>query len=156
LGWRDDIPEIMQILDVFVLPSLNEGMGRVLVEAMAAGKAIVASDAGGIPDLIIHGHNGFLVPPKDSNRLAEAIITLLKDTHRREEMGKNGKLLAKRYSVESMVDKIETLYEELLDRKDRTFTARSPSRRSGSLESPQLTAFSFNGVGRVHREIRKK
>jgi glycosyltransferase involved in cell wall biosynthesis len=117
LGWRDDIPEIMQILDVFVLPSLNEGMGRVLVEAMAAGKAIVASDAGGIPDLIIHGHNGFLVPPKDSNRLAEAIITLLKDTHRREEMGKNGKLLAKRYSVESMVDKIETLYEELLPKE---------------------------------------
>jgi glycosyltransferase involved in cell wall biosynthesis len=114
LGWRDDVPEIMQIIDVFVLPSLNEGMGRVLVEAMAAGKAIVASDTGGIPDLIKHGHNGLLVPPKDPNRLAEAIIILLKDTHRRQEMGENGKLLAKRYSAESMVKKIDTLYEELL------------------------------------------
>ena len=118
LGWRDDVPEIMQLLDIFVLPSLNEGMGRVLVEAMAAGKSIVASDTGGIPDLIKHGHNGLLVPPKDSNRLAEAIITLLKDTHRREEMGKNGKLLAKIYSVESMVNKIETLYEELLAKEE--------------------------------------
>lgn len=114
LGWRDDIPEIMQILNVFVLPSLNEGMGRVLVEAMAAGKAIVASDTGGIPYLIKHGHNGLLVPPKDPNRLAEAIITLIKDAHRRQEMGENGKLLAKRYSAESMVKKIDTLYEELL------------------------------------------
>lgn len=120
LGWRDDVPEIMQLLDIFVLPSLNEGMGRVLVEAMAAGKAIVASDTGGIPDLIIHGHNGLLVPPEDSSRLAEAIITLLKDTHRRKEMGKNGTLLAKRYSVESMVDKIDTLYEELLAKEGHT------------------------------------
>lgn len=156
LGWRDDVPEIMQLLDIFVLPSLNEGMGRVLVEAMAAGKAIVASDTGGIPDLIIHGHNGLLVPPKDSNRLAEAIITLLKDTHRREEIGKNGRLLAKRYSVEFMVDKIETLYEGLLAKKGRTFSARSPSTRSRSLESPQLNALRFNGAGRVRREIRKK
>jgi glycosyltransferase involved in cell wall biosynthesis len=114
LGWRDDIPEIMQIMDVFVLPSLNEGMGRVLVEAMAAGKAIVASDTGGIPDLVSHGHNGLLVPPRNSNQLAEAIITLLTDTHRREEMGKNGKLLAQKYSIESMVNKIDTLYETLL------------------------------------------
>jgi hypothetical protein len=71
---------------------------------------------------IIHGHNGLLVLPEDSSRLAEAIITLLKDTHGREAMGKNGTLLAKRYSVESMVDKIDTPYKELLAKKDRTFT----------------------------------
>jgi glycosyltransferase involved in cell wall biosynthesis len=117
LGWRDDIPEIMQILDVFVLPSLNEGMGRVLVEAMAAGKPIVASDTGGIPDLIIDGYNGLLVPPRDSSRLTEAITMLLEDTLRREEMGKNGKLLAQGYSVESMVNKIDTLYQTLLTQK---------------------------------------
>jgi glycosyltransferase involved in cell wall biosynthesis len=66
LGWRGDIDEIMPIFDIFVLPSLNEGMGRVLVEAMAAGKPIVASNVGGIPDLVQHGHNGLLVPPGDS------------------------------------------------------------------------------------------
>lgn len=117
LDWRSDIPETMGMFELFVLPSLNEGMGRVLVEAMAARKAIIASDTGGIPDMVIHGHNGLLVPPEDSSRLAEAIITLLKDSHRREEMGRNGRLLAQRYSVESMVNKIDALYETLLTQK---------------------------------------
>ena len=65
LGWRDDIPEIMPLFDVFVLPSLNEGMGRVLVEAMAAGRPVVASRVGGIPDLVRHGETGLLVTPRD-------------------------------------------------------------------------------------------
>lgn len=114
LHWRSDIPKIINMFDLFALPSLNEGMGKVLVEAMAAGKPIVASDTGGIPDLVTHGYNGLLVPPGNPSRLAEAIVTLLKDSNRRQEIGKNGKLLAQRYSLESMVEKIETLYEELL------------------------------------------
>ena len=57
LGWRPDVAEVMSTFDVFVLPSLNEGMGKVLVEAMAMGKPIIASDIGGIPDLIIHWNN---------------------------------------------------------------------------------------------------
>jgi len=114
LHWRSDIPKIIRMFDLFTLPSLNEGMGKVLVEAMAAGKAIVASNTGGIPDLVVHAHNGLLVPPGNPSRLAEAIVTLLKDSNKRQEMGENGKLLAQRYSVESMVNKTETLYEELL------------------------------------------
>ncbi len=70
LGWRNDIDEIMPLFDIFVLPSLNEGMGRVLVEAMAAGKPIVASNVGGIPDLVKHDLNGLLVPPGDEKALA--------------------------------------------------------------------------------------
>ena len=73
LGWRNDIDEIMPIFDIFVLPSLNEGMGRVLVEAMAAGKPIVASNVGGIPDLVQHDDNGLLVPPGDEKALAAGI-----------------------------------------------------------------------------------
>ena len=68
LGWRDDLHEIMPLFDVFVLPSLNEGMGRVLVEAMAAGRPIVASRVGGISDLVRHGVNGLLVPPRDERQ----------------------------------------------------------------------------------------
>ena len=60
----------MPVFDIFVLPSLNEGMGRVLVEAMAAGKPIVASDVGGIPDLVKHEHNGLLVPAGDEKAKA--------------------------------------------------------------------------------------
>jgi len=113
LGWRDDIPEIMQILDIFVLPSLNEGMGRVLVEAMAAGRPIVASKVGGIPDLVKDGQNGFLVKPGDVIGLSSAIKKLLDDKKMREEMGRKGRAMAGDYSVEKMIEKIDALYTSL-------------------------------------------
>lgn len=110
LGWRDDIPEIMQILDIFVLPSLNEGMGRVLVEAMAAGRPVVASKVGGIPDLVEHKKNGFLVGPGDVNGTALAIKRLLIDKGMRDEMGRMGRAMAQNFTVEGMVKKIDALY----------------------------------------------
>jgi len=116
LGWRDDIPEIMHILDVFVLPSLNEGMGRVLIEAMAAGRPIIASNVGGIPDLVIQGENGLLVPAKDIKALAEGIEYLLENQSERIEMGEKGRKMATNYGVNSMVEKIDRLYLELLGR----------------------------------------
>lgn len=114
LGWRDDIPEIMQVLDVFVLPSLNEGMGRVLVEAMAAGKPVVASRVGGILDLVKEGQNGCLAEPGDEKGLAIAIKKLLDDKKMRDEMGKRGREMAQGFSVEKMIEKIDVLYESLL------------------------------------------
>ena len=114
LGWRDDLAKIISIYDVFVLPSLNEGMGRVLVEAMALGKPIVASNIGGIPDLVIHGKNGFLVPPKNPKELAKYIQILLEDEKKREKMGLAGKEMSLNFSAENMVEKIEKLYGELL------------------------------------------
>jgi glycosyltransferase involved in cell wall biosynthesis len=117
LGWRDDIPEIMQILDIFVLPSLNEGMGRVLVEAMASGKPIVASNVGGIPDLVKHGHNGFLVGPGNVNGLSLAIKELIEDEQLRLKMGAKGKSMAPHFRVEKMVEKIDALYSSLCHAK---------------------------------------
>jgi len=114
LGWRDDIPEIMETIDVFVLPSLNEGMGRVLVEAMAAGKPVVASRVGGILDLVKEGQNGFLAEPGDEKGLAIAIKKLLEDKKMRDEMGKRGREIAQDFSVEKMVEKIDVLYERSL------------------------------------------
>ena len=113
LGWRDDIPEIMQVLDIFVLPSLNEGMGRVLVEAMAMGKPIVASKVGGIPDLVKDGYNGFLVNPGDAKGLSFAIRKLLLGRKMRDEMGSRGRAMVKDFSVEKMIEKIDTLYFSL-------------------------------------------
>jgi len=113
LGWRDDIPEIMQIFDIFVLPSLNEGMGRVLVEAMAAGKAVIASNVGGVPDLVKHGRNGFLAKPGDVHDLSGCIQKLLSDNKMRAEMGTKGEELSRNFSVERMVDKIDNLYFSL-------------------------------------------
>lgn len=117
LGWRDDAAKVLSIYDVFVLPSLNEGMGRVLVEAMALGKPIVASDIGGIPDLVTHGKNGFLVPPKNPKELAKHIQILIEDKAKREKMGLAGKKMALDFSAENMVEKIDKLYEELLMQK---------------------------------------
>jgi len=118
LGWRDDVDMIISIYDVFVLPSLNEGMGRVLVEAMALGKPIVASHIGGIPDLITQGKNGFLVPPRNPEQLAKYIQILIEDKEKRESMGQAGKKISLKFSKEIMVEKITGLYNELLFKKN--------------------------------------
>jgi len=121
LGWRDDVAKIISIYDIFVLPSLNEGMGRVLVEAMAIGKPIVASNIGGIPDLVTHGKNGFLVPPKNPEQLAKYIQILLEDKEKRGKIGLAGREMALNFSAENMVKMIASLYEELLIQKNICF-----------------------------------
>ena len=114
LGWREDVAEIMQIFDIFVLPSLNEGMGRVLVEAMAAAKPVVASRVGGIPDLVKDEKTGLLVPPGDEQALANAIMRLAKNPTEARRMGAAGKLFCHSFSLEAMVEKLGHLYDELI------------------------------------------
>jgi glycosyltransferase involved in cell wall biosynthesis len=99
---------------MLVLPSLNEGMGRVLVEAMAAGKPVVASNVGGIPDLVRHGETGYLVPPADEKALADSIKKLLDDFGNAWEMGQQGKKLCEQFSLESMIEKLDDLYSDLI------------------------------------------
>lgn len=119
LGWRPDVAEIISTFDIFVLPSLNEGMGRVLIEAMALGKPIVASDVGGIPDLVVDSKNGYLVPVGDVEALVARIRELLDDSGKREKMGKNGKSRSVNYSSDLMVKKIDRLYQAALQQKHR-------------------------------------
>jgi glycosyltransferase involved in cell wall biosynthesis len=114
LGWRQDVDEIMPIFDMLVLPSLNEGMGRVLVEAMAAGKPVVASRVGGIPDLVRHGVTGFLVPPADEKALADGIKKLLSDPEKAFVMGIQGRKFCKQFSLEAMIQKLDDLYSDLV------------------------------------------
>jgi glycosyltransferase involved in cell wall biosynthesis len=114
LGWRDDIEELMQIFDVLVLPSLNEGMGRVLVEAMASGKPVVASRVSGIPDLVKHGRTGILVPPADEDALANAIMRLVNNPQEAKSMGELGRFHSLRFSLETMVEKIDEIYDGLI------------------------------------------
>jgi glycosyltransferase involved in cell wall biosynthesis len=114
LGWRQDIHELMPVFDIFVLPSLNEGMGRVLVEAMAAGKPVVASRVGGIPDLVRDGETGHLVPPADEKALADAILKLLKDPDQAKLMGQRGKEWCRQFSLEAMIAKLDDLYSDLM------------------------------------------
>lgn len=100
--------------DFFVFPSLWEGFGLVLLEAMALRKAIVASQVSAIPESVIHGETGFLVPPKDPGQLAEAMLRLLQDHALRCRMGDAGyRRLQTRFSVTSMVAETEKLYAHL-------------------------------------------
>ncbi len=114
-GWRKDAAEILDLFDILVLPSLNEGMGKVLVEGMALGKPIVASSVGGIIDLVKNGENGILVPPRDSDALGNAILQLIKNKNLAEELGKNGKAkVYPEFDASVMVKEIDDLYDSLL------------------------------------------
>ena len=81
LGMRNDVPEIISCSDLFVLPSINEGFGVVLLEAMAMKCPIVATNVGGVPEVVLDGETGILVPPGDPVQLARGIIRLLKDRY---------------------------------------------------------------------------
>jgi len=120
LGWRPDVADVMATFDIFVLPSLNEGMGKVLVEAMAMGKPIIASDVGGITNLVISGENGFLVPPADPEAIAERIKILFSNNTNRNEMGRMGKSIADNFSADSMIKKLDRLYTSLSYTYSRT------------------------------------
>jgi glycosyltransferase involved in cell wall biosynthesis len=113
LGWRPDVAEVISTFDVFVLPSLNEGMGKVLVEAMAMGKPIVASDVGGIQSLVMHGKNGLLVPPGDPEAIADTIDSLRRDSAKAKIMGEKGKSIAADYNADAMIRQIDFLYNGL-------------------------------------------
>jgi glycosyltransferase involved in cell wall biosynthesis len=114
-GYRDDIPSVIAGMDLVALPSINEGMGRVLVMAMALGKPIVATEVGGVPELLGEGDAGVLVPPGDSRALADAICALLENPARAHALGEAGRRRAPRYSVETMVSALAKLYQEVAD-----------------------------------------
>ena len=104
---------VLSIMDVFVMPSLKEGLGLALMEAMASGLAVVGSDIGGIKSLIRNGENGFLVKPQDSAALSCAIMELLKDPQMRQRFGSEArKSIQENFSETAMVDQTERLYQE--------------------------------------------
>jgi len=111
---NEKIPEYLAASDVFVLPSLSEGLPNVILEAMASGLPIVASKVGGLPEMIKNGENGFLVEPKSPEQIAKKVLLLLGDNELKEKISKNNKEKAKDYSWESIVIKLEKVYQSLL------------------------------------------
>jgi len=117
-GLSSDIEEILPIAELFILPSLWEGFPNALLEAMAAGKPVVATQVGGIPEIVVHGETGVLIPPRDTDALAIAIIDLLQNKLKAKNMGEAGRIRAgKRFSIYKMIEKTENLYQELLKEK---------------------------------------
>jgi len=116
-GWREDVHRVLKAMDIFGFPSRNEGMGKALVEAMYAGLPAVATAVGGIPELLEDGFQGLLVEPGQPEQLAAALVDLAADAEKRRQCGQAARERASRYSVERMMEKIETLYEELLEEK---------------------------------------
>jgi glycosyltransferase involved in cell wall biosynthesis len=107
------IPGLMKSSDVFVLPSLSEGVPNVLLEAMAVGLPIIATSVGGVPELISDEENGFLVQPRSSKQLAEKILLLLNDKSLHNHISQNNLLKAKKYDVNTITSKLEGYFESI-------------------------------------------
>ena len=115
LGYRADVPELLADCDLFVLPSLFEGLPLSILEAMAARRAVVASDIGGNDEAVIEGETGVLVPPAEPAALAAAIRALLADAPRRQRFGAAGRArVEQEFSAEVMVRRVTSVYDELL------------------------------------------
>lgn len=118
IGQRHDVPAIYAASQAAALSSVREGFANVVVEAMAAGLPVVATDVGGNREAVVDGHNGFIVPPRQPQAHAAALIKLLSDPLLAGEMGQKGRRRAQEYfSLEKMVKDTESLYDSLAAEK---------------------------------------
>jgi glycosyltransferase involved in cell wall biosynthesis len=129
VGFRADILSLLKGLDLFVLSSLAEGLGTSILDAMAASKAVVATTAGGIAEVVEHGVTGLLVPPHKADALSGAILTLLKDEPLRRRMGEAGLArVRERFSVDRMVDETLAVYERVAGTRRAAGNGNPPPR----------------------------
>jgi glycosyltransferase involved in cell wall biosynthesis len=118
-GFRPDVLSLHKAFDIFVMSSVTEGLGTSLLDAMASGKAIVATSTGGIPEVVVDGTTGLLVPPRDHQAMASAIVRLLQDAELRQRMGAAGLArVGHHFSAERMVQSTVRVYERLAMHRD--------------------------------------
>ncbi|MCD6319817.1 MAG: glycosyltransferase family 4 protein, partial [Candidatus Desulfofervidaceae bacterium] len=115
LGYRKDVPEILASLNIIVHPSTgHEGVPQTILQALAMQKPIVTTNVGGIPEVIQDHYTGILIPPCDSQAIAQAVINLFKNPVLSKKLGENGRrLVEKYYSFEAMLDKVERVYADV-------------------------------------------
>jgi glycosyltransferase involved in cell wall biosynthesis len=117
-GLRNDIPSILSSLDLFVLASKVEGLPVTIIEAMSAGLPVVASDVGGVYEVVVHGQTGFLVPASDLNSLADRILEIISNKELAASLGEAGRERAiQGFSTEVMASAYRNLYEESINRR---------------------------------------
>lgn len=118
LGWRTDIPNLLGASDIFALPSLNEGLGLVLIEAMAQHLPTIATQVGGVPEVVLDGKTGLLVPAQSATKMSEALNDLIANPQKREHMGEAGYQRAvEHFSIQSTVEKTAAIYRNLIGEK---------------------------------------
>ena len=128
-GFREDVLSLVKSADLFVMSSVAEGLGTSLLDAMACSRPIVATTAGGIPEIVEDGVNGLLVPPRDAAALAAAIVRALKDQSLRARMGEAGfARVQERFTVERMVEQTAGVYSSVAGRHHAEDTADLPAR----------------------------
>jgi glycosyltransferase involved in cell wall biosynthesis len=119
-GRRDDVPAVTKALDIAVLPSYREAQGLTILEALALSRPVVASNVGGIPEMISDGVTGLLVPPHEPATLAEAVARLLRDHPLADTLGRAGHdLVHERFCVQLMARAVETIYDEAVLQGER-------------------------------------
>jgi glycosyltransferase involved in cell wall biosynthesis len=115
LGKRSDIPYLLKASDVFVLPSMHEAFGLVLLEAMMAELPVIATSRGGVPEIITHGESGILIEPRNSQAIANAIENLIDDPEMAKKISKAGQKRAReKFDLKRMVEETEDLYSKIL------------------------------------------
>ena len=120
LGERNDVPDILSAFDVFLLTSLSEGLPISILEAMAAGRAVVSTKVGAIPEVILDGETGLLVPVGNANVMAGALKRILDDKTVMTKMGEAGRKRVKElFSLEHMVKEYESTYRDVLEVRSR-------------------------------------
>ncbi len=115
LGYRRDIPQILNTIDILIQPSLEEGFGITLLEAMAARKVVIANNIGGIPEVIDNGVSGFLVAPKDTDSLTAKIEEILSNFDKYKNIRENARnKVEKEFTIQKMVDGYQSIYSDIL------------------------------------------
>jgi glycosyltransferase involved in cell wall biosynthesis len=114
-GFREEALSLMKSADLFVMSSVTEGLGSAVLDAMAMGLAVVGTRAGGIPEAVVHGQTGLLVPPADPGALAQAIVRLLKAPEERSRYGRAAQArVSEHFGVDRLVEGTIGVYEEVL------------------------------------------
>lgn len=117
-GYREDVEELMALMDIFVLTSLREGLPRVLVQAAAVGMPSVAFNVDGVPEIIKDNYNGFLVKVKDVEQLENRIVKYMNNKELVLQHGRNGRqFIENKWSIKGMVDRIDKIYQKLITEK---------------------------------------
>ncbi len=118
LGYQRDVRSYLSISDLFVLPSLGEELPFSILEAMAAGVPVIATDVGGIPEIIRHGESGWLIKPGEAHELTSALSYLMHDKTMAQRLAANAlRLVQKKFSLSAMADRTEKIYQSLLEER---------------------------------------